>query len=346
MRSGRTGVVITVAVVAYGLGMAFVAAAIATAGDSTALGMLFLFGPRWMLLGPWIPLLPLAVLASRRTVLFALAGTAVTLLFVSGFEVPVPNAPWRGAEHAPSLRVVTYNTDGSMALASRIVADLIDWDADVVVLQSCSPEVGIVLQRVARVRSVPHSYEIHRDDEFCVVSRLPLRRLVRKAPERGSREEGRALRFSFIWNGTPVSMGAVHLPSPRDALAAARRGNPTLLDGSIRVRYRASRSTATWIHDRRASTAEVVVGDFNLPAESRALRKDWGALRNAFSEVGWGFGHTMFAGRHQVRIDHVLVSDAVSVRKVTVLSGYPSEHQPVVADLGVAPKTGNVGALP
>jgi hypothetical protein len=29
-----------------------------------------------------------------------------------------------------------------------------------------------------------------------------------------------------------------------------------------------------------------------------------------------------------------------------VLSGYPSEHQPVVADLAVAPKTGNIGALP
>jgi len=199
---------------------------------------------------------------------------------------------------------------------------------------------------VARVRSIPRAYEIHRDEEFCVVSRLPLRGLARKAPERGSRDEGHVLRFSFSWNGTPVSMGAVHLPSPRDALDATRRGNSTLLDGSIQMRYRASRSTAIWIRDRKVSTAEIVVGDFNLPAESRALREDWGALRNAFSEVGWGFGHTMFAGRHQVRIDHVLVSDAVSVRKVRVLSGYPSEHQPVVADLGIAPKTGNVGALP
>ncbi len=79
----------------------------------------------------------------------------------------------------------------------------------------------------------------------------------------------------------------------------------------------------------------IVAGDFNLPAEARALREDWGTLRNAFSEAGWGFGHTMFAGRHRVRIDHVLVSEAFRVKGARVLSGYPSEHQPVVAEVSL-----------
>jgi endonuclease/exonuclease/phosphatase (EEP) superfamily protein YafD len=333
--------VITVAVVAYAVSMALVAAVIAITGDSNAFGMLLLFGPRWLLVFPWLLLVPLALMASRRVALIALAGAAVTLFGASGFEVPIPSALWRGAGDVKALRVVTYNTDGSKALASRIASDLRTWNADVVVLQDCSPEVGEVLRQREMVRSVPRPYEprpyrTYRDVEFCILSRLPISNLTRKARELGSREDGRALRFSFLWNGTPISMATVHLPSPRDALGAARRGSPELLEGSIRVRYGASRATASWVGTGQTADALIVAGDFNLPAESRALRDDWGSLRNAFSEVGWGFGHTMFAGRHRVRIDHVLVSDAVLVRQVEVLSGYPSEHQPVVADLGIA----------
>ena len=330
--------VITVAVVAYAVGMALVAAAVVTTGDSNALGMLLLFGPRWMLVFPWLLLVPLALMVSRRVAVTALAGSVVTLFWASGFEVPSPRALGNGAGAGKALRVVTYNTDGSAALASRIASDLVSWDADVVLLQDCSPGVGEALRQVVRARSAPLLYEMHRDVEFCVLSRVPLEQAVRKARDLGSGEDGRAVQFSFMWNGTPVSMATVHLPSPRDALGAARGGNPDKLEGSIRVRYGASRATATWVAASQPSPALIVAGDFNLPAESRALRDDWSSLRNAFSEVGWGFGHTMFAGRHRVRIDHVLVSDAVSVRQVQVLSGYPSEHQPVVAELGIAPR--------
>jgi len=328
--------VITVAVVAYAVAMALVAAVVAIMGDSNALGMLLLFGPRWMLVFPWLLLVPLSLMASRRVAVTAVVGGVITLIWASGFEVPVPSVMGTAAGAGKALRVVTYNTDGSTALASRIVSDLVSWDADVVLLQDCSPAVGEALRQVVRARSAPLLYEMHRDVEFCVLSRVPLQQAVRKARDLGSGEDGRAVRFSFAWNGTPISMATVHLPSPRDALGAARRGNPEKLESSIRVRYGASRATAAWVAASQPWPALIVAGDFNLPAESRALRDDWGALRNAFSEVGWGFGHTMFAGRHRVRIDHVLVSDALMVRKVEVLSGYPSEHQPVVADLGIS----------
>lgn len=333
--------VITGVIVAYALAMVLVAAIVRIVGDSTALGMVLLFGPRWMMVFPWLLLVPLAFLASRRTVLVALFGTGVTLLLVGGFEVPwrmplrMPKASPRGAEAAKPLRVVTYNTDGSRVLASRIAADLQAWNADIVMLQDCSSDVADALQQAVAQPSATARYEMHRDIEFCLLSRTPLRSVTRKERVRGSREDGRALRFAFDWNGTPVSMATVHLPSPRDALGAARHGDPSLLDGSIAVRYAASRATAAWVREGSSSAAVVVAGDFNLPAESPALRNDWGSLRNAFSEAGWGFGHTMFAGHHRVRIDHVLVSDAVLVRHVNVLSGYPSEHQPVVAELEI-----------
>ncbi len=73
-----------------------------------------------------------------------------------------------------------------------------------------------------------------------------------------------------------------------------------------------------------------------MSSESHALREDWPDLSNAFSEAGWGFGHTMFAGYHRVRIDHMLVSQDWQVLSAKVLSGYPSEHQPVIVELQFA----------
>ncbi|WP_373062549.1 hypothetical protein, partial [Gemmatimonas sp.] len=143
MRSGTTGTVVTgvvtIAVVGYALAMALVAIAVATTGDSNALGMLLLFGPRWLLVFPWLLLVPLAFRKSWRLVLITLVGATVTLFSVSGFEVPTLRALRNGAGGGKTLRVVTYNTDRSVALASRIVTDMLAWDADVIVMQDCAP---------------------------------------------------------------------------------------------------------------------------------------------------------------------------------------------------------------
>lgn len=324
---------VTVAVVGYALGMALVAAAVSMAGDSNALGMLLLFGPRWLLVFPWVLLVPLALLKSRGLTLVAVAGAVVTLFWVSGFEVPSPHllrsAISHGAEAGKTLRVVTYNTDRSGTLAQRIDTDMLAWDADVIVMQDCAPEVGAAMKSASARSSSGTPYLVFLDSEFCVATRLPMRSPVRLE---GSRKEGRALGFDVAWQGTTVGIGTVHLPSPRNALWAARKGSADLLEESVLQRAGASVTIARWLLDKQRGPI-VIGGDFNLPVESQALRRDWGGLRNAFSEAGWGFGHTMFAGRHRVRIDHVLVSPEFTVRGARVLSGFPSEHQPVVADL-------------
>jgi endonuclease/exonuclease/phosphatase (EEP) superfamily protein YafD len=331
MRSGKTSRVITVVVVGYALGMALVAVAVAMAGDSNALGMLLLFGPRWLLVFPWALLVPLSLAARRWVTATAIVGSVVTLFQVSGFEIPSPNslrsAMGSGAGAGKALRVVTYNTDRSAALAQRIDTDLLAWDADVIVMQDCAPEVA------AAMRAAGTRYQLFRESEFCIASRLPMRSPVQL---HGSRNQGRAVLFSVEWQGAPIRIGTVHLPSPRTALWAARRGSGDLLEESVQQRAVASGAIAAWMREGERGPI-VVAGDFNLPVESQALRHDWRWLRNAFSEAGWGFGHTMFAGRHRVRIDHVLVSREFAVQGALVLSGFPSEHQPVVAELSLVP---------
>ncbi|QJR36229.1 endonuclease/exonuclease/phosphatase family protein [Gemmatimonas groenlandica] len=318
---------ITVAVVGYALGMALVAAAVATAGDSNALGMLLLFGPRWILVFPWLLLIPLSLVARRWVTAAAIVGSLVTLFQVSGFEIPslisLRSAMGSGGGAGKTLRIVTYNTDRSATLAQRIDTDLLAWDADVIVMQDCAPEVATAMQAADR------RYQVFRESEFCVATRLAVRSPVQL---HGTRKEGRAVGFSVEWQGATVRIGTVHLPSPRTALFAARQGSGDLLEESVQQRAEASGAIAAWMRESHRGPI-VVAGDFNLPVESRALRHDWMWLRNAISEAGWGFGHTMFAGRHRVRIDHVLVSSDFTVRGARVLSGFPSEHQPVVADL-------------
>ena len=336
MRSHRGALIMRYTIGVYAAGMVVVAFLVATMGDRHPFGMLLLFGPRWMLAAPWLVLLPLAWFLSRRMGGVALVGTAVTLFSVSGFEVPtLPMPPRALGAQAATLRLVTYNTDGSTELASRIGADVLRWNADMLLLQDCAPEVAQALRAYRSTRRPPRRYRLYVDPEFCLLSALPIQGLTRKPATDGAYDSGRAVRFEVIWQGEPVTMATVHLPSPRLALFAARQGDFTLLASSIRTRFGASQATAKWIREGSRSGPLIVAGDFNLPAESPALRDHWGGLRNAFSEAGWGFGHTMFAGSHRVRIDHILVDRAVDVRDVSVLSGYPSEHQPVVADLTI-----------
>ena len=244
MRSGKTGRVVTVAVVGYALGMALVAVAVSMAGDSNALGMLLLFGPRWLLVFPWALLVPLALLKSRALVLMAIAGLVVTLFQVSGFEMPSPSAIWSGAGEGKALRVVTYNTDQSAALAQRIDTDLLAWDADVIVMQDCAPTV------VEAMQAAGSRYQLFRESEFCMASRLPMRSPVRL---HGTRNQGRAVAFSVEWQGVPIRIGTVHLPSPRTALWAARQGSGDLLEESVQQRAEASGAIAAWM--RGASVA-------------------------------------------------------------------------------------------
>ena len=57
MRSHRGALIMTYAIGAYAAGMVVVAVLVSTMGDRHPIGMLLLFGPRWMLAAPWLVLM-------------------------------------------------------------------------------------------------------------------------------------------------------------------------------------------------------------------------------------------------------------------------------------------------
>jgi endonuclease/exonuclease/phosphatase (EEP) superfamily protein YafD len=300
-------------------------------GDRTGTGMLLLFAPRHWLPIPWLLLLPVAWATSRRTFAVAVAGLLLALFPLAMFELPMP---WRPRAASTVLRLVSWNTDRSRPAAWRLREYLAEWNADVVVLQDCKTETS---DSVAALRGVT----VHTTPEFCVISRLPADAMEEMPPRDGGNPAlggrfGRALRFRVRAGDRAVWIHALHLESPRDALWAALHGNIGALADNVQWRALDSRGIAGWVATVAASPRDgvIVAGDFNLPAGSAILRRDWGGYRNAFSDAGFGFGHTMFAGKHAVRIDHVLLSPALVARTARVDRGYPAEHQPLIVEVG------------
>jgi endonuclease/exonuclease/phosphatase (EEP) superfamily protein YafD len=300
-------------------------AVVHTLGDNHDLGTLAMFAPRHLTPLPWLPVIALAAVRSWRWAAAAAVGAIVTLLGVAGFQLPSP-APSR----APALRVVSYNTDASVVLAERIVQDVADWDADVVLLIDCTVPVANALR-------AQETYRVLRNDFACVLTRHPVtgaqripQAVARIARAAGAGRAGRAMRVDITVHDRPVSLYAVHLESPRTALFAARHFDLSQLRANAGYRSLDSNAASRFVD--RAAPGVLVLGDFNLTVESRIYRRDWGDLTNAFSAVGTGFGHTMFAGKHRVRIDHVLSGPDWQPVRAEVLRGYPSEHQPLVVD--------------
>jgi endonuclease/exonuclease/phosphatase (EEP) superfamily protein YafD len=180
-------------------------------------------------------------------------------------------------------------------------------------------------------------YTLVHDGFACVLSRHPVlasqrvpESLADPVREAGVSRARRVLRVDVVVDERPVTLYAVHLESPRDALFAARHFDGSRLQDNAERRSLNSRAASQFVD--RSAPGLLVLGDFNLTVESALFRRDWGDLVNAFSVAGRGFGHTMFAGRHRVRIDHVLAGPAWRPIRAVVESGFPSEHQPVVVE--------------
>lgn len=326
---------VALCVIGYLVAMSASAVVVQFFGDRTALGTLALFAPRHLTLWPWALLLPLALTVSRRLFAAAVFGACVTLFGVSGFQLPsvssVANRVRNSPPSATPLRVVFYNTDGSKTLGVRIRTDVDAWDADVAALVDCRPDVQDALAKIPNTTLVVTPF-------LCLLTRhtvvahepLPARLLRAPKPDLAG-SSNRLHRFELDVRGERVTLYVMHLSSPRPALWAARNFDFTKLNANTELRALDSFISSRWVN--RAAPGLIVMGDFNLTIESATYRRDWGDLTNAFSEAGFGFGRTMFAGWHRVRIDHVLTGPALTAQRVRVLQGYPSEHQPVVADL-------------
>jgi endonuclease/exonuclease/phosphatase (EEP) superfamily protein YafD len=300
-------------------------------GDATALGVVLAFAPHHWFVAPGLLLVPMAPLAGWRATLGALAGAAVGFLALGGGAIGWHRAI---APDERPLRIVTFNIDGQSALAAQLRADIPRWNADALLVQSCNDEIEEMLRAIGGHRT-------SRAGEFCMFTPHRVRRieLINWSSDEGANADrpsirSPAARYLLDVRGTTLTLVQVHMPSPRNGFGRMlRSADPGGLAPDRERRASASRDVSRWVG--RAEPRLVVAGDFNLTPGSRILRDDWGHLRDAFREVGLGFGFTMAAGPFRTRIDRVLAGPAVRPLSVTVVRGYVTEHRPLLVDLGI-----------
>ncbi len=312
-----------------------------TQGDESVLGTLVLFAPRRFVPWAWLAMALLVAPITRRWALAALVGAGVSAVWLAGYVVPAWPAPAtdvQAASAAPPLRLVTYNVDYATGLTLSLAAARGRWMADVILLQACGDEAA---ESLASATGVDDGFNPRlrtvRMGEFCVASRYPLQvRAVigeTKLDSRGWTPRPVGLHLRVARPTDTINVVVVHFGSPRVALSNALGGDMSRMQDMVTLRDREAVLLTRYL--ARIDGPLVVAGDLNTIEESRIYQRHFASFGNAFRDTRYGFGYTMAAGIHKLRVDHVLTGPRMQALSLEVESDWPTEHHPVIAELRI-----------
>ena len=282
-----------------------------------ALGASWVLGPRWVLAG--------------------LATLALVATFMMGLVWSLPQAGTN------PFRVMTYNIKGAKAAQragglAQLAQEIARHDPDLVLVQDAQGMSGGAADSKAAEAALFGGLERHRVGQYVIASRFPLRDChPGRLPVRG--DDAGYLRCVVTVRGVDLTLVTVHFESPRSGLNAARREGVDGI-GEWRRNYEDRLEQAHLLARAFAGGPRplVIAGDLNAPQASPVVRTLLATgLRDAFASAGRGYGYSygqaLRVGLSFLRIDHILVSDAIGVAACEVGGGAASEHRPVVADL-------------
>ncbi len=244
------------------------------------------------------------------------------------------------------VRLMTYNIkaykaverrDGFEALGREVALR----DPDILVMQDTqtNPE-GSIFDASGPIFGLPNVFVT---SGYIVAARVPLRDCATRLTPDG--------RFAFVScvvevGGRAATVVTAHFESPRRGLVAAKREG---LDGAVdwqrnyAERLMQSRGLATVLES--SPRPLIVAGDLNAPEASPVVGNLLGlGLRDAFSAAGTGYGYSYGDALPLriafLRIDHILVSDALKplvtacvIDKLPRKNERPSDHAPVMVTL-------------
>ncbi len=329
-----------------------------TASESFLPATLLAYGPRFVLLAPFVILMPLAAIVVRS----AMVPLTLALLVVVG-PIMGGRVSWRTVgrslpAHAPRgvIRVLTYNTQGGGIVAMRLRDEVERSQPDLIALQECGDALWDSLQALPQWHRVRHA-------SLCTASRWPItsvdsmpRRDFQRIAQYGFGGSGLVARHIIAAPNGPLVFVNLHLETARKGLEAlsgddgfipdrlavpstdemSRRDNAAnRVDINARIRDRESERAAVWSTRGDQRVPVILAGDFNLPVESAIFRRHWGGFTDAFESAGTGFGWSKREGRLlRIRIDHIL-GNAAAPRPIGAWLGpdLGSDHLPVIADL-------------
>lgn len=302
------------------------------AGDLWWPATMLLYGPRWMLLLPIIPLLPLALWRRPRLLIPLVISLGIVLGPFMGFR-------WSFGPHGNPqgnvLRVLSCNIgkkDVDIAKLSRIIRNL---DVDIVCLQECPRDLKLDL---------PSGWHELQPGAISIFSKYPIHQLKNVTgmhlPDTWPRN---SLLPSIIESPFGnIAFNGIHLPTARFGILNMldrRMGiNPFKTDALLNAsqkRWNASKLTREVINTQQLPS--IIAGDFNMPVESCIYQSYWGDLDNAIDSTGKGYNWTSSERLHgisvHIRVDHIIMNNEVRPITSQVLESVGSDHLPVVADI-------------
>lgn len=287
-----------------------------------------LFGPTWLLQLPLAVALVLWALVHRGLLLGGLLIASQVLLQLAILNLNIPHS-LSTSSSGPSVRVVTWNL-GGQPLGLGAAREFFDrYEPDVLALQECSglPDEAAL---PGMQRHVTHG--------MCLLTRLPL--AVAEDRDRtdvwAASGSGAIVRYTFTPPWGTFTLTNVHLETAREGFEAffdeGLAAGVATLNAKNRQRYLEAQLAWDWTH-RGDAVPRLVAGDFNATPQSDLLRTAWSDYANCFEVVGLGYGHTKTTRLLGVRIDHVLASPHWTCVESRTLSGFPSDHRPVLTEV-------------
>ena len=276
----------------------------------------------WLFL-PVYAVAPLA--ASMRRPVLTVAALCLVVIHLSWVVPPMfgAEAVPAAAHGAPRVRVLTANLSFDNPTPDLLARELLEHDADVLVLQEVTPQWVEVLERTGVLERYSHGVVVPREDAGgqAIYSRLRLEE--ERATDVGVWPQ---LQATIVMGGRRVTLVDVHPVQP--------------LTG-----YRHYRAQVPELHRMLTSAAVagpvIAAGDFNATVHNRFVADLLDAsFRCAHVARGRGWATTWPNGEKLVppiALDHVLVSSDIAVLDVREGDGAGSDHRPVIADLALLP---------
>jgi vancomycin resistance protein VanJ len=296
-------------------------------GDVWWVGTVALFAPRWPLLIPIAWVAALCLIWQRRLFWINFISGLIVAGPVMGFCLPSPFG--QAAANDFRLRILTAN-NGDGATIERLRAVIQAERPDVMAFEEYGP--------LPPEQLVGAGWHWKLAYGPVIFSRYPIIQSESLSGHGLGRYGTVAMRVLLDTPAGKIWVCCQHLNTPREGfedLAITRHGitGVDTINQITSQRDFESKAVRQWVQQLSGPT--VIVGDFNMPVESRLYRRDWSAYQNAFSTAGWGYGHTKFTHWHGVRIDHILADDNWRITDCHVAAPTGGDHRPLVADLAL-----------
>jgi endonuclease/exonuclease/phosphatase (EEP) superfamily protein YafD len=287
-----------------------------------------------------VPAVLLVALAWRLG--WAWRGAALLALALVVSEV-MGLAIGRADEGSDRIRLMTYNIKAYLAWQrpdgfARLAWEVQDADADVIVMQDAASVTGH-RDQAAPLFAALAGRQTYVEDQYIVASRFPLKDCAPARMAASESPDAVYVRCTLTVNGRDVDLFTAHFVSPREGLNAARgRVGGGLQEWESNFEDRLAQAGQLMSGLVKTPRPLIVAGDLNAEENSPVVRRLLSlGLRDAFGSAGLGYGYTyghdLRPGFSFLRIDHVLVSEAIGVQACRVGGREGSQHRPVIADL-------------